>query len=548
MFAFQGPCAETFECSLDASPYAACTSPLALTGLPSGAHQLAVRAVFSLGKVDATPALYDWSVLPQPLPGCEPAGLSPDVELPTRIRFVTTAGADANTGQTEALAWRTFAHAAAEAKAGDLIFVRAGLYENDKFVLTTDGTPKAPIRVRGYQKVPFDEPSFVGLDHASALDPQAMPLLKGPNRAIDTGIQLDYRKHVEIRNVQITGYSRGINAHGAANVALDHIVVRDVGDVNASYSGKGITAYASTQVRVQDSLVVNAAAEGIIVEGTCDVIRGVVVEADDNSTGLNSAMDYYIMTNGDRNLVEDSSVRRVGNLDHVGHGIGLKGCASDTVIRHNKVRHIAGEAYYARHRGVKNNRFEWNEFDGEGVGLGFVARDGASENVVEDSTFVNANAGLVFMDTTEDEDENLCVSDAKVDTVVKLGGHHNQFHRLTLKGLSGAAVAYHGYNQRGARSYANLYDDLTISNCGSVFSVAHIDHDPLGLQPANILQNSSIEGVSIYRTLAGPGGYPPVFDGNGALSSGDRDNAIVLTHVITLSKNTYKNNGFVAPL
>ncbi|MSP25103.1 MAG: hypothetical protein EXR75_08050 [Myxococcales bacterium] len=546
-FTFQGPCAESFECSLDATPYAACSSPLTLMDLPSGPHQLAVRSVFAMNEVDPTPAQVGFSVLPPPLPGCDAAGLSPDVAPPTRVRFVTTAGDDANSGQDEALAWRTFAHAATQAQPGDIIFVRAGLYENDSFVLKIDGTATAPIRLRGYKAIPFDEPSFVGLDHSSPLDPQAMPLLKGPDRALGTGIELNFRKHVEIRNVQIAGYQLGVNAHGAANVALDHIFVRDVGNIAADYSGKGITAYSSTQVRVQDSIVVNAAAEGVVVEGTCGVIRGVVVEADDNSTGLNSSTDYYILTNGVRNLVEYSSVRRVGNLEHTGHGIGVKGCATENVIRHNKVRHISGEAYYARHRGAKKNLFHWNQFDGEGVGYGFVARDGASENIVEDSTFTNLHSGITFWDTPEDEDDNLCVQDVKIDTVVKLGGHHNQFRRLKIEGASGGAINYHGYNQRGARSFANVYDDLDVSNCAALFLVAHIDHDPLAIQPNNLLKSSTIDGVATYRTIAGPGGYPPVLDGMNVLLSGDRDNGIALTHVITLDGNTFTNNGFPPP-
>lgn len=51
------------ECSLDLVPFAVCASPLTLTNIPHGEHQLEVRAVSSsLGTaVDQTPALYEWA-------------------------------------------------------------------------------------------------------------------------------------------------------------------------------------------------------------------------------------------------------------------------------------------------------------------------------------------------------------------------------------------------------------------------------------------------------------------------------------------------------
>jgi hypothetical protein len=50
----------TVECSLDAAPYAACSSPQSLTGLADGSHTFAVRATDSVSHVGS--ATYTWTV------------------------------------------------------------------------------------------------------------------------------------------------------------------------------------------------------------------------------------------------------------------------------------------------------------------------------------------------------------------------------------------------------------------------------------------------------------------------------------------------------
>ncbi len=52
----------SFECSFDASPFTACTSPMTYTGLDVGSHTVAVRAVDTSGNVDPTPATRTWTV------------------------------------------------------------------------------------------------------------------------------------------------------------------------------------------------------------------------------------------------------------------------------------------------------------------------------------------------------------------------------------------------------------------------------------------------------------------------------------------------------
>lgn len=51
-----------FECSLDGSDFAACTSPVTYQTLSPGMHTFAVRAKDSAGNVDASPATYTWEI------------------------------------------------------------------------------------------------------------------------------------------------------------------------------------------------------------------------------------------------------------------------------------------------------------------------------------------------------------------------------------------------------------------------------------------------------------------------------------------------------
>ncbi len=56
----------TFECSLDGTPFAACSSPADAGVLAPGAHTFAVRAVDLAGNPDSTPATRSWTVVAAP--------------------------------------------------------------------------------------------------------------------------------------------------------------------------------------------------------------------------------------------------------------------------------------------------------------------------------------------------------------------------------------------------------------------------------------------------------------------------------------------------
>ncbi len=53
-----------FQCRLDEGAFSACTSPTTYTGLATGTHSFAVRAIDLAGNVDGSPAGHSWRAKP----------------------------------------------------------------------------------------------------------------------------------------------------------------------------------------------------------------------------------------------------------------------------------------------------------------------------------------------------------------------------------------------------------------------------------------------------------------------------------------------------
>jgi hypothetical protein len=65
--------AKGFECSLDGGPAAPCSSPFGFAGLPDGQHTFAVAMRDQFGTVDATPAVWTWTIQQPPPPPPPPS-------------------------------------------------------------------------------------------------------------------------------------------------------------------------------------------------------------------------------------------------------------------------------------------------------------------------------------------------------------------------------------------------------------------------------------------------------------------------------------------
>ncbi|HED53032.1 MAG TPA: hypothetical protein ENJ00_02370, partial [Phycisphaerales bacterium] len=310
--------------------------------------------------------------------------------------YVSTTGADANAGTSPGQAWRHLAYAAQQVAPGDTVYIERGDYGNETLAITIDGTPSAPISFIGYQFVPGDRPG-PAFQYGEALDPAVMPLLDGGDRSSGTGITLYSRSYVIVKNIQIRNYEAGVDGWHGRHLTLENIIVSDTGDINASYSGNGITLGGADDNTLRGCIVVNAAAEGYTVVGDRNHLESCRVYADDNST-IPSSTDYYIIVEGNDNTFDNCYAERVGDLEHVGHGIGIKGNGQNNTFSNCTGKNLAG-AFYVRHRGARNNTF-LNCTAIEGTGL--LVRDGASDNTFINCHTINAENAVTFLDTDED--------------------------------------------------------------------------------------------------------------------------------------------------
>jgi hypothetical protein len=339
---------------------------------------------------------YVWSYLGNPTPSY----------IYKNTYYVSTSGNDANSGLSEAEAWRTITYAASAAspvEAGDTVFIKAGDYGNEHVQFQTDGASSYPIVFEGYQNIPGDNPN---LNHSfgDPLDASVMPLLDGGNRTSGgTALTLHSRQHIVLKNLQITKYEAGIDGWNASSVTLDNITATSFGDVSADYSGTAITFSMDEYGNggdyniLNNCFVENAAAEGFSLAGDYNQLTNCTVYCDEDS--VNAAMDYYIVFEGNNNTVGNCYAERIGWLDHDGHGIGFKGNCENNYV-HNSIAKNLGGGFYVRHRACKNNVFDHCTTYGL---FGLLVRDGASHNTFRNCTSIDAWSAVLFYDTDEDD-------------------------------------------------------------------------------------------------------------------------------------------------
>ena len=404
------------------------------------------------------------------------------------IFYVTTDGKSSNSGANESVAWN-IAHAFKKAKAGDIIYIKAGNYEGIELLVSNSGTATNPIKFIGYKRTPGDIVSNNGSTYtyedyksnSNSLNAAEMPLLQGKrSNMVGTGIAIrNYKKdYIHLENFMIRHYEYGIFSQGK-HTTFKNIISSDHGDfhpsrsylngtkeLHANLTGNGIWITATENMEMIDCLAINNGARGIsIISTTNSTINNNKVYSDNNI----NPTDYYILLyRSNSNKLNNNLVKRVGNLSHPGHGIGLKVDSNYNTFTNCRAEGTSFEL---------NNRVSFNTFkDCHVEGQGITQSGGWKiTNYSHDNEFINCSnnrgEGIMFADWVEGDGNN----------GINTAAFNNTFRNCTITNIvthSGAIIDFNWNNSSGQRtSYArnNQFIDCTFSGAKSLFKVDRVN-------------------------------------------------------------------------
>ena len=377
------------------------------------------------------------------------------------IYYVTTSGKSSNTGANENSAW-SLDHAFKTAKAGDVVYIKAGDYGSLSLSTSNSGTIGNPIKFIGYTTTPGDLVSQEGstFSYGDNLDSNKMPLLKG--KTFLSGIGLDLRHdYVAIENLQVSDYLFGIISKGK-HISLKNLIVANNGEQNNNLiqGGRGIHIYGDFTT-LENSFSLNSNGEGINIKGAKNCIISHTKVYSDN---IANPGGYYIAIThgGSNNVIENCVVYRDPNADlHQGHGFVLKDMATNNTIRNSTAYNTGIEVNFS---GVHSNTFEniqiYGAFSKDRNQFSSCIRviNGAHDNVFKDIYIEDSRYAINFHDFNDgytgpggDRDE-------------EAGGHNNKFINIEVnqaQNIIGATSPEVGTN---ATSNNNSFTNCTFNN------------------------------------------------------------------------------------
>jgi len=313
------------------------------------------------------------------------------------IYYVSTSGNNSNNGLSQNKPWRTITYAATKARAGDIVYIKAGDYGKENIVIRNDGKKSNPIKFIGYKSNINDNPKInrsVGMRFLSS----EMPLLKSGK---GIGLYTKSKEYLIIRNIQIDGYSDyGIQLGNSSYTVLDNVYVQ-----GGEFAIRTVNAN-GTNNRVINSYVANTRRIGIRLDNKNNLIDNVWVVS-----SKVASLDYYITVyggnSGGNNTVRNCYINRYINDSHTGHGVSFKGGDPSYLLQHSLIENceiigVRGSIEF-RHSIVQYNVARNITIIGKGSesgGLKF--QDGANHNIAENCSVSNTSFGIKFFDTYED--------------------------------------------------------------------------------------------------------------------------------------------------
>lgn len=214
-----------------------------------------------------------------------------------------TDGSDAANGTSPATAWKTISQVNGETfLPGDqILFQRGETWNNEELIIPSSGTSLNPIVIGAYGE-------------------GANPVLDGDDNSASggNGISLETQSYVNIQDLEIHSFARGILLDASPNVNVQRVVIHDT-----HFSGISITA-ASDAVTIQNSLIHTVTTDGVVIDDSDNatinysIIRnsggdGVLVSGTSaNATLQNSVL--YANTSDGLALTESASGTQATNV------------------------------------------------------------------------------------------------------------------------------------------------------------------------------------------------------------------------------------------
>ncbi len=415
------------------------------------------------------------------------------------VYYVDTEGSDLNDGLSVDAPWKTIQNAAQTLNAGDIVYVKSGNYGSENITFANSGVSESKnITFEGCKLYPGDVIGNDWWQYGDGVNSSVMPTLNGGDRTSGVAFELSGNKYVHIKNFQITNYEVGVHWWSTETKYnfVENIIGKTFGDIHG-YSGSGINMNHGSENLIKNSIIVNGGSEGIDIYGDNNTLDSVKVYCDDDE--YDASTDYYIHIHGNNNVVKNSYIERVGNLDHGGAGIGIKGIGEGNLIENCIAKNLDNAAFYVRHSGVQNNIFKNCTAIG---GDGFVVRDGANNNLFENVKTIGTYSAVIFLDVIGEDDDAMYT------------GNNNIFYNSLFKDTIGAVINFMDYN-RESEVYDNSFVNCTIDGGNYLFDTDRTNN-------LNKMINSIVTNITNYQA----GTYPLNFN---------------------FSNSLFWNNGFTLP-
>ena len=498
--------------------------------------------------------------------------------LPTsgeNVYYVTVNGNSNNDGKSENSAWN-WVHAVNQISAGDIVYLKAGEYNNFTTGISRSGTSSAPIRIIGYKNSPGDINSStqslssgdtrgrrgttryannVEFDFKSQPSSSEMPYFYKAyvkNDAPAFEISGDF---VEIHNVIVHGYDIAFRlTNSSDNAKIINTITKEQGNMHVGfnegshhdrYNGTGYSIMGASNFQVFYNTNLNSEQNAFQMQGcTSGELKNNISYSYNiiNGTDYNFLLTANGSTPTSGMVIEYNTVYRNTNVAHGGHAFVAKNGAINNTIKNFSVVHSSIEVNFAN---VHNNTFEngtikaayYSNKDPNGS---IFQTNGAHDNVFKNIVVDGAWGGII----THDYDDGAS-ADASLDAAE--AGINNYFINIIVKNCQYAVIyAETGVNSPGSARdnyYLNctFYDveygiraympnsNNKFYNCSfNVINQLYTNHSNITLNSNTLFENCHFNGgvspqsASSFQNRNNIGG-DPIFVNPNNLTDGDFD-------------------------